>query len=180
LEKNASFYYLPHPLVPHKNALFSSRNKILLSENCTLLWGEVITSGRNLNGERFSFTRLHNITEIYIKEQLVIKENVLLCPGTIELNDVGKMEDFTHQASLIYLNEQAQVEVITNELYMQLQSYQGISFGITAAPVNGLIIRILGYKAEQLFHLLNHIADYLNQTAQIHTISSTNLHTYAN
>ena len=36
LGKNASFYYLPHPTVPHENSNYSVRNKIYLADNCVL------------------------------------------------------------------------------------------------------------------------------------------------
>ena len=45
-----------------------------------------------------------------------------------------------------------------------LLSFQkDISMGITAAPVNGIIVRLLGQSAEQLFDCLKIIAGYLPQ-----------------
>src|SRR4051812_49392668 len=63
--KNSSFYYLPHPSVPHKMSDFVATNKIYLSARCTLTWGEVLTCGRKLSGEEFKFNRYQSITEIF-------------------------------------------------------------------------------------------------------------------
>ena len=46
LAENAAFYFTPHPVVPHENANFTARNKIYLSDNCSLIFGEIITCGR--------------------------------------------------------------------------------------------------------------------------------------
>ena len=52
------FVLLPHPSVPHEAIDFTSRNKIYLSDNCSLIFGEVLTCGRKLNGEVFSIFKI--------------------------------------------------------------------------------------------------------------------------
>ena len=99
------FSFIPHPTVPHKSSSFTVNNKIYVGKNCTLLFSEILTCGRNLNGEVFSFTKYHNLTEIYLDDKLVIKENIRLEPGSINFEAIGQLEGFTHQASLIYLRE---------------------------------------------------------------------------
>ena len=56
MQAGSLFSYIPFPLVPHKASIFTSRNKIFLSNHCTLQWGEVISCGRKLNNEVFQFT----------------------------------------------------------------------------------------------------------------------------
>jgi urease accessory protein len=58
LEKDSSFIYLPHPSVPHENSIFTAKNKIFLNNDCNLIWGEVLTCGRKLNGEVFRFLNI--------------------------------------------------------------------------------------------------------------------------
>lgn len=163
MAEGSSFHYLPHPVVPHKHSDFSALNKVYLSSDCTLIWGEVLTCGRKLNGEVFELTRYQSITEIYLCGRLVIKENLLLQPATFSVDRLGQMEGYTHQASLIYLNcnkaPKGLIEAIGNFLSME----HNMTFGITTAPANGIIIRLLGYQAEQLHHSLITVAEnYLN------------------
>lgn len=160
LEQGASFVYLPHPSVPHQNSIFLSRNKIYLQNNYSLVWGEVISCGRKLNGEVFQFTSYHSITEIFLNSKLVVKENLLLKPATMNLSLIGQLEGYTHQATLLYLNEEANVTQLTNCLIENLNeqvSTADATFGVSALPVNGIVVRLLGYKAEQLFHILKSI-----------------------
>ena len=46
---------------------------------------------------------------------------------------------------------------------LQLSAAEGITFGISALPLNGLIFRMLGYKAEQLFELNNLIVGIIGK-----------------
>lgn len=164
LQEGSSFCFIPHPSVPHESSIFTARNKIYLNNNCDLIWGEVLTCGRKLSGEVFLFSKYHNITEIFLSNKLIIKENLLMQPAIINVNAIGQLEGYTHQATLIYLNEKAQIKTLIKEITTFLSAQNEIIFGITAAPKNGLIIRLLGHKAEQLFNCLNTIAaDHLTK-----------------
>jgi urease accessory protein len=164
LADNAGFCFIPHPVVPHKQSSFTSRNNFYLADNCSLIFGEILTCGRKLNGEVFSFSKYHSITRIFRNGKLLIKENLLMQPGLMNINAIGQLQGFTHQASLIYLEENAEIKTLIPQLYELLSSQEEISVGITAAPVNGLIVRILGQKAEQLFDCLKLVAGCLPQT----------------
>ena len=117
-----------------------------------------MTCGRKLNGEVFKFNKLHSLTEIYKNNRLIIKENLFLEPNTINLNAIGQLENYSHQASLIYLNEFANINELNETINMYLSQQPDISFGISEPQINGLIIRILGQKAEQLYDCLKTIA----------------------
>jgi urease accessory protein len=177
LGEGSSFKYLPHPLVPHQSSIFNSKNKIHLSEGCSLLWGEVISCGRKLNDEVFMFSSYHSVTEIYRHQKLMVKENLLLKPMQTNVQRMGQLEGFTHQATLIYINETIAVNDLINEAREQLKLCEGIEFGITELPVKGIIVRLLGYKAEQLFSLLKQIASLIEamkaverEKAKVHVV----------
>jgi urease accessory protein len=161
LAPNTAFCFLPHPAVPHAAAVFKSINKIYLEDNCSLIFGEILTCGRKLNGEVFLFSKYHNLTEVYLRNKLIIKENLLIEPANINVNAIGQLEGFTHQASLIYLHTTTELKPLIEQVNELLVKQNGISFGVTEAPVNGLIIRILGYKAEQLHDCLKTIGAFL-------------------
>jgi urease accessory protein len=163
LNKGASIIFLPHPSVPHENSVFATTNKFYLSTGCRLIWGEILTCGRKLNGEVFLFSKYHSLTEVFINNKLIIKENLLMQPLLIDLTAIGQLEGFTHQASFIFLDERTDCIVATDTIHEYLSLQQEIIFGITAAPVNGLIIRLLGYKAEQLYDCLNAITKIIEQ-----------------
>jgi urease accessory protein len=154
LLQGASFRYLPHPVVPHLGSDFTSETRINLAGGNTLVWGEVVTCGRKLNGEVFAFRKYHSITEVFLRGKLIIKENLLLQPSAFCLSGMGQMEGFTHQASLVFLSENSAVQLLVNELHDWLCAQSGIVFGISAPRHDGFVLRLLGQKAEQLFECL--------------------------
>lgn len=171
MANDTAFCYVPHPVVPHRQSGFTTRNKFYLSENCCLIFGEILTCGRKLNGEVFSFSKYHSITQIFMNDKLVIKENLLMQPDFIDVNSIGQLQGYTHQASLIYLDEKAGIKTLIPQLYEILSLEKDISVGITTAPVNGIIVRILGQKAEQLFDCLKLLAGILLQSKSVKPIS---------
>jgi urease accessory protein len=157
MAKGTSFCYLPHPVVPHQDALFTGASKVFLCDDCTLTWGEVITSGRKLNGEHFLFSGYHSSTEIYLNQKLVIRENLYMKPFESNVLGIGQMEGYSHQGSIICLSPSGPTPDVLAEIQDFLSAQPDILFGITAAPVNGIMLRMLGNKAEQLHHCLKTI-----------------------
>ena len=92
----------------------------------------------------------------------MVKENLLVKPGEIDPLSIGQLEGFTHQATLIFLNEKLNIDTIANGLMEPMQKHRDISYGITALPVSGLMVRILGQKAEQLFGVIKQLVLTLN------------------
>jgi urease accessory protein len=159
LQKGATFVYIPHPAVPHKQAAFTAQNKIYLQGNNRLIWGDLLTCGRKLNGEHFDFIKYHNSTDVYLQGRLIIKENVLVQPGVGNIHTIGQWEGFSHLASLIILDNPETISQIYAPVNACLQQQEDVAFGISSPTGTSLIIRILGNKAEPLFHCLNKIAD---------------------
>ncbi len=155
LENGASLVYLPHPSVPHEQSAFVSRNNFYLGNNCRLVFGEILTCGRKLNGEAFLFSKYHSISQVFINNKLVIKENLLMQPAEIDVYELGQLEGYSHQTSMIFLDEAGNMPELKVALLELLAEQKDIEYGITAAPINGLLVRVLGYGAEQLFKLMN-------------------------
>lgn len=155
---HSSFCYIPHPVVPHKNSSYESRMDVHLSAGCTLIYGEVLTCGRKLNGEVFTFSKYQSTSRIFLHGKLCIKENLLLQPALINPSSVGQLQQYTHQASMVCLHPGISVQSLIEELYILLKDEEEISIGITSAPINGILLRVMGQRAEQLFHILKRVA----------------------
>ncbi len=154
---NASFCYLPHPSVPHEASVFTGINDFYLERNSRLVFGEVLTCGRKLNGELFRMSKYHSLTNIYFNNKLVIKENLLMQPSFINVHSIGQLEGYTHQASMLFLQDKVDMNSLQAHLLDLLADEKDMESGITKAPVNGLIIRLLGNGAEQLYDCMQRI-----------------------
>lgn len=158
LLKGADLVYIPHPAVPHKQSVFTSRCKIYLQGDNRLIWGESLTCGRKLNGEQFQFVKYHSLTEVFINGRLAIRDNWLVQPGIMPVDAIGQWEGFSHQASLIILDKPETIPMHYDAINNFLLPRKEITYGISCLSDAGLIIRLLGYKAEQLFNCQNNIA----------------------
>jgi urease accessory protein len=132
-----------------------------LEENSVLVWGEILTCGRKLNGEQFEFTEFQNKTTIYKNGKLVVFENLYMNPSEINPLALGQLEDFTHQASLMYFNENMELKLVKKQIDDFLSEKEELLFGTSEINGGGLIIKILHHNSEKLFLLLKDISNKL-------------------
>lgn len=163
LAPNSHFCFIPHPMVPHEDSIFQSRTIVNMSENSSLIYGEIITCGRKLSGEEFKFTSLRNILEIYRQDRLIFKDHLFLCPKTTSLKKIGLFENFTHQANLIFLPGEF-TAVLIDDLHEYFLKNGSVTAGITEVASKGILIRLLGNSGEQLFTILQEISAHLRKT----------------
>ncbi|MBL79874.1 MAG: urease accessory protein [Nitrosomonadaceae bacterium] len=176
LAPNSSFCYVPHPVVPQENSIFRNQTIINLEKDCELILSEIITCGRKnseyiyprkkILGEIFRFTYFQNVTEIYFKDLLVLKDKIILEPRIKSVNTVIQLEEYTHQATFIYMNTKNinGVYQLTEKIEVILESLKNerdISFGISEMAENGFVLRVLGNGGEQLFNCFQQIKDFL-------------------
>ena len=173
LAPNSFFCYVPHPVVPQESSIFRNRTVINLDKDCELILGEVVTCGRKkseniypnkkISGEIFKFTYFQNVTEIYFNDLLVLKDKIILEPEVHSVNTVIQLEDYTHQATFIYMNTKSShgaCELIEEVLGI-IKNEENISFGVSEMAANGFVLRVLGNGGEQLFNCFQQIRDFL-------------------
>ena len=158
LEAGAGLSFLPHPVVPHLGSNYYAGNNIFLAEGAQLKWGEVVTCGRKMNGEEFLFHSFQSLTEIYLNGKLLIRDNLVMKPAATNVHSTGLLEGYTHQGSLFIIHNQMNAAITVGEIHQWLSTQPDICFGVSALPVAGVFVRILGNKAERLHGLLQEIA----------------------
>jgi urease accessory protein len=158
VEAGASLSFLPHPVVPHAGSCYAARNDIFLAQDAQLKWGEVVTCGRKLNAEEFLFNSFQSLTEIYLNEKLAVRDNLVMKPAVTNVHSTGLLEDYTHQASLFIIDARMNTQLVVAAMHEWLSVQPDICFGASALPVAGVVVRILGGKAELLHTLLQSIA----------------------
>ena len=173
LAPNSVFCYVPHPVVPQESSIFRNHTAIYLDKNCELILSEIITCGRKdseyiypgkeISGEIFKFTSFQNVTEIYFNDLLVLKDKIRLEPHICPVNTVIQLEEYTHQATFIYINtnnNQSVCDLIEKTIEI-IKDEENISFGISEMAANGFVLRVLGNGGEQLFNCFQQIKDSL-------------------
>ena len=163
LEQGSRLCFVGHPLVLHVGADFRQYTQIHMAEDCELIWGEIVTSGRRLNDEHFAFARLSAQTRIYVKEQIELLDNIQWQPDQCNLSALGQMERFSHQAGLYCVNSMARFS--GRALYESLARYLDeqhhlygchLLMGVSMPSPSLLVVRGLAHHAELLQDILAH------------------------
>lgn len=79
------------------------------------------------------------------------------------MSTVGQFEQYTHQATLIFLDDQANTLALLEETYLYMEAQQNLTFGVSQTAFPGFVLRILGQSAEQLFACLQEVGTRLKR-----------------
>lgn len=162
MQKGSKFSYVPHPVVPQASSFFISSNMFYMQEDCHLAFSDIITCGRKGSGEVFAYNHFQNLTQIYYQDKLMVKDNVLLLPKEMPLQDIGLLEGFTHQGTFIYYNTAGFSVVELQEYFQGIYAKDSqIEFGISALQGDGFMIRVLAQGAEEIFTLFKQVQQKL-------------------
>lgn len=161
LADQACLVYLPHPCVPHRQTKYAATNRICITAGGTLVWGEIITSGRGLKNESFTFSSYHSITEVYCRGKLIIRENLLIEPHRADWNTIGRMEGFTHYGSLILICDRIRRSELKQQLDKSLNELQGVIWGFSETKDGHCVVRVLGHKVEPMYNCFKEVGYFV-------------------
>lgn len=155
VEEDAMFQYIPHPTSPHKDSVYEAVNTINIAKTSRVIWGEVLTCGRKYygEGEEFQFKKLTSYTRIYLDGTLIFKDRLYMEPKKMDLTTMGQWEGFTHQATIFIYDQQLEEDHLLELLEEALVNEEEVEHGITTTVGGGVVIRIVGQGAEQLYNI---------------------------
>ena len=169
LAENSRLFYLPHPLVLHKDSVFKQQTQIEMGEQSELIYGEIVAIGRVLNGERFAFRQFSSHLKIYVlqndgKKRPLVSDCIQWWPSKMNLTALSQMENYSHQGSLTYLNlakSNAEIKQQVQALQHQFADEKDLLLGISLLNESGLMVRVLGHRAETIQLLFKKIGKQL-------------------
>ena len=169
LAENSRLFYLPHPLVLHKDSAFKQQTQIEMGEQSELIYGEIVAIGRVLNDERFAFRQFSSHLKIYAlqndsKKRPLVSDCIQWLPSKMNLTALSQMENYSHQGSLTYLHlgkSSLEIKQQVQALQQQFMEEQGLLIGISQLNEYGLMVRVLGCRAEQIQKLFEKIGKQL-------------------
>ncbi|HBO37961.1 MAG TPA: urease accessory protein [Pasteurellaceae bacterium] len=166
LAEGSRLFYLPHPLVLHKDCAFKQQTHINMAEGSTLIYAEIIATGRVLNNERFAFRHFASHLKIYFQHQPLLYDCIQWLPNEMNLTALSQMEDYSHQGSLVYLHtDKSAIDIkqILSEIRHYLPPQDVILSGISQLNESGLILRVLAHRADVIQSLFEHLGALLKE-----------------
>ena len=165
LAEDSRLFYLPHPLVLHKDSALKQKTTIEMAENSELIYGEIVAIGRVLNDERFAFRQFSSHLKIYAlqkngEKRPLVSDCIQWLPSKMTLTALSQMEDYSHQGSLTYLNlskSALEIKAMLKQLQETFTSSENLLIGLSQLNEGGLMVRVLGHRAEQIQTLFENI-----------------------
>lgn len=158
--------YVADPVIAYANAKFYQHNIFNLDMHGSLFYSDILTPGYAQDESLFSYKYMHLLNEIYVDNQLVAYDNLLLSPEQNNVSDIGYMEGYTHIGSCYFIHPevtQKYIDSIYDEIKHVAQQYD-CRFGITKLATHGLTIRILSLKTQVIEKILAHVQDFIVRT----------------
>ena len=158
LAENSRLFYLPHPLVLHRDSVFKQQTHIEMGEQSELIYGEIVAIGRVLNDEHFAFRQFSSHLKIYTlkddgKKRPLVSDCIQWLPSKMNLTALSQMENYSHQGSLTYLNlakNNAEIKQQVQALQQQSTEEKDLLIGVSQLNEYGLMVRKLGWREEKI------------------------------
>ncbi len=158
LDKNATLYYYPQPVIPFAQSAFDSKMTIRLEDETSRLFMlEIISCGRTAHDERFLYRRFSSKVMLYRGDKLIYRDNTRYEPDKMPMEGIGMYEGYTHMANLFLSKiSRGQESDASKNLELQEKIWQildedsEIDGGITHLTSGDLALRIFGCRAQKL------------------------------
>jgi len=151
--ENAALYYVPYPVIPFAGSRFRSRTDIFLRASSKLIFGEILTCGRDGMGERFAFSEFSSRTAVYVDGKPVFLDNSRLIGGGAEKDGGGAAGDGSADFSGLGFFEGAPCQGVFF-LYgfgnVSLPESEGIQAAVSKSSA-GFTVRALGDSANKMY-----------------------------
>lgn len=163
LGENSRLFYLPHPLVLHKDSEFKQITQIEMANHSQLIYGEVIAIGRVLNQEKFAFRSFSSYLKITHHQRPLLLDRIQWHPKKMDLTALSQMEDFSHQGTFIYLNLAVETLTLKKQLSELQQTFSdpNLLIGFSLLNEGGFTLRVLGHRAETIEKLFLQLGETL-------------------
>ena len=174
VDKNATLYYYPQPVIPFAQSAFDSKMTIHLEDETSRLFLlEIISCGRNAHDERFQYRRFSSKSSADRREELIsyVDEQppVRTGPKQMPMEGIGMYEGYTHMANLFLSKicsrdgencsqESGTCQTADSTINLELQEKiwqildedSEIDGGVTRLTTGDLALRIFGHRAQKL------------------------------
>jgi urease accessory protein len=142
--ENASLYYVPYPVIPFEGSRFRSRTEIDLRPSSKMIYGEILSCGRQGMGEKFAFAEFSSRTTVSVDGKTVFLDNSRLVGGEADFSGIGFFEEYSCQGLFFFYGYDGVLKDFSLEEDDEVQ-------GALSKSSAGYTARILGKSADGVF-----------------------------
>ena len=154
LAEGAYLEFLPDPMIPHRGARFASDTRISIATSATLLYSEIIQSGRKHHhpAECFGATVISITTAAArLDGRTLFNEKFVIEPQQKPMRQTGVMGSFDVFGNVILLTPKDTADRVHARVDADVDLAGGLAFGACRLPNEaGLIFKVLGRETTQV------------------------------
>jgi urease accessory protein len=152
--EDAYLEFLPEPMIPHRRARFLSETRITVAPTATVLYGEIVQSGRKHHhpDESFGVTLLSLAVEAERPGgEALFSEKLLVEPARHPARQTGVMGGFDVFANVVLLAPKDVADRVDARIGAEVDLAAGVAFGACRLPNDaGLIFKALGHETAEV------------------------------
>lgn len=152
LDAGAYLEYLPDQTIPHRHARFRTDTRLVVHPSATLLYGEVLMSGRKYyrDGERFAYDVFSSrVTAARPAGAELFVEKFVVEPARGGLDLVGVMGGWDVFGNVLLLAPPDRIDAIVPQLPAEVDRDGGWAASASRLPHDaGLVFKVLGSEYE--------------------------------
>jgi urease accessory protein len=154
LADGAYLEFLPEPLIPHRGARFLSDTRISIAPTATLLYADIVQSGRKHHrpDECFGATMLSLATAAERPDgKSLFTEKLVIEPARRPMRQTGVMDSFDVFGNVILLTPKEGADRVHARVEADVDHANGVAFGACRLPNDaGLVFKVLGRETAQV------------------------------
>lgn len=152
--EDAYLEFLPEPMIPHRRARFVSETRITVAPTATVLYGEIVQSGRKHHhpDESFGVTLLSLAVEAGRPGgEPLFSEKLVVEPARHPERQTGVMGAFDVFANVVLLAPKEISDRVDARIGAEVDPAAGVAFGACRLPNDaGLIFKALGHETAEV------------------------------
>jgi urease accessory protein len=153
MDKNCYLEYIPDQIIPYKNSRYYQKANLNIHSNSTLIYSEVLTSGRVAMDESFEYDICYLKTHCKNENNKNrFLENTKIEPKKQQLKDYGMLGKYKIVGTVYVITKKEHVVELEETINNEMLKIAEISVGTSIlSDESGIIVRILGSKTEDVF-----------------------------
>ena len=152
LEENSLLVFAPDPVQAFAGSVYTQRQEFHLASGAGLALVDWFTSGRSARGERWAFCKFQSRNDVFISDERVFLDSLLLDQNDSALDGQHRMGRFNCMAMLLLIGEP--LEPAAKQLLASISTQpvnRRAPLISSASPVrNGAMLRVAGESVEEV------------------------------
>lgn len=108
IASKASLAWKTEALIPFEQAKFRGKTIVQMMPDARLLWGDILSPGREKHGEVFQYSDVKSNFQVWMGEDCLIYDSLLFSPNDMDLNQFGVLEGHLYVGSMWFVTPSLQ------------------------------------------------------------------------